>query len=363
MTKYILLLTFTLTAGATAKAEPKQATKTAPPAWEIANPIKPLPKPPLGIESSLEKLPNPPTPETVRLGRWLYFDKRLSADGTISCATCHIPEHAFSELTPVSTGIRGQKGGRKAPSFLNQAWVIYPHFFWDGRADSLEAQALGPIENPIEMGNTHANMLKTLIATKSYAAYFKEAFGTPEITKDRVAKAIADYERTRMSGNSAYDQWEYKRFEDGYVETPKDAEIKAGFELFNGKAECNQCHLGQNFTDSLFHNLGVGWDAKAKKFADIGRFEISKKEEDKGAFKTPSLRDVTKHPPYMHDGSIKTLKEVVEHYNKGGDPNPHLSTKIRKLNLTAEEVDLLVKFMEALDGEGYMDVEPKAFPK
>ncbi|GJM25742.1 MAG: hypothetical protein DHS20C16_21570 [Phycisphaerae bacterium] len=347
--------------GAFANSDEK--TITAPPAWETENPLKPIPKSPLGIESTLQSLPNPPTPETVRLGRWLFFDKRLSADKSVSCATCHIPKHAFSELTSVSTGIDGQKGGRKAPSFINQAWTIYPHFFWDGRAGSLEEQALGPVANPIEMGNTVEKMIDSLNEIKPYAAYFKEAFGTPEVTKDRVAKAIADYERTRMSGNSAFDKWQENRFEDGYVESREDAIIKKGFELFNGKAECNQCHLGQNFTDSLFHNLGIGWDAKEKKHADIGRYEISKKDEDKGAFKTPSLRDVTKHPPYMHDGSIKTLKEVVEHYNKGGDANPHLSKKIKKLNLTDEEVVLLVKFMEALDGEGYMDVEPKTFPK
>ena len=155
--------------------------------WEAANPVKPLPKPPLGIDSSFDELKEPPTPERVRLGRWLFFDKRLSADGTISCATCHRPENAFSEPTPVSTGIRGQKGNRKSPSFVNQAWTIYPHFFWDGRAGSLEEQALGPIENPIEMGNSHQNMIATLKGMKGYGNYFKEAFGSPEITKERVA--------------------------------------------------------------------------------------------------------------------------------------------------------------------------------
>ncbi len=363
MKKYLMAMAMVASMFAVGQVIADETTTSAPPAWEKENPIKPLPKPPLGIESTLQSLKNPPTPETVRLGRWLYFDKRLSSDNTISCATCHLPEYAFSELTPVSTGIHGKKGNRKAPSFINQAWTIYPHFFWDGRAGSLEEQALGPVANPIEMGNTVEDMIASLSDIKPYAAYFKEAFGTEEITKDRVAKAIADYERTRMSGNSAYDQWQENRFKDAYVESKEDAIIKKGFELFNGKAECNQCHLGQNFTDSLFHNLGIGWDAKEEKLADIGRYEVSKKEEDKGAFKTPTLRDVTKHPPYMHDGSIKTLKEVVEHYNIGGHANPHLSTKIKKLNLTDEEVGLLVKFMEALDGEGYMDVEPKAFPK
>ena len=132
------------------------------PEWEVANRTVPLPVPPLGIDSKLTDLKDPPTPERVRLGRWLFYDKRLSADGTIACASCHHPENAFSEPTPVSTGIGDQKGGRKAPSFINQAWTLYPHFFWDGRAASLEEQALGPIQNPIEMGNTLTGMIENL---------------------------------------------------------------------------------------------------------------------------------------------------------------------------------------------------------
>jgi cytochrome c peroxidase len=331
--------------------------------WEASNPVKPLPKPPLGIDSSFDELKDPPTPESVRLGRWLYYDTRLSKDNTISCATCHKPEHAFSELTPVSTGIHGQKGTRKAPSFVNQAWTIYPHFFWDGRAGSLEEQALGPVENPVEMGNTHTQMIATVKGIKGYGPYFKEVFGSPEITKDRIAKAIADYERTRMSGNSPYDKWQEARWNDDFKPTAETKKIEAGFELFNGKAKCNQCHLGQNFTDSLFHNLGVGWDHEKKQLKDIGRYKISNKEEDKGAFKTPGLREVTKHAPYMHDGSVKTLREVMVLYNQGGEKNPWLSPKIEPLNLTDEELDLLVYFMQALDGEGYMDTAPEAFPQ
>ncbi|MCK6549981.1 cytochrome-c peroxidase [Myxococcota bacterium] len=327
------------------------------PKWEAANPKKPLPEAPLGIDGKLSELDNPPTPETVRLGRWLYFDKRLSADNTISCATCHKPENAFSETTPVSTGIKGQKGGRKAPSFINMAWTIYPHFFWDGRAASLEEQALGPIANPIEMGNTHEAMIATLSKIKGYAPYFKEAFGTEEITKDRIAKAIADYERTRMSGNSPWDRWK-----DG-DEKAVSEQVKLGDKLFFGKAGCNQCHLGQNFTDASFHNLGIGWDSKKKKLADEGRFVVSKKDEDKGAFKTPTVRDVSKHAPYMHDGSIATLEGVVEHYAIGGFKNPWLSPKMKKLELTKDEKAALVAFMKALDGEGYMDTAPAAFPE
>ena len=327
----------------------------APPAWEIANPVLPIPTPPLGLTETLTDLV---TAEQIRLGRWLFYDTRLSADNTISCATCHRPETAFSEPTPVSTGIDGQMGGRKSPSFINQAWTLYPHFFWDGRAESLEAQAGGPVENPIEMGNTHENMVATLGAIEGYLPYFEENFGTPEVTVDRISQAIAAYERTRMSGNSAWDRWKI-----GRDNMAVSDQVKLGDELFFGKAACNQCHLGQNFTDSTFHNLGVGWDAESETFADDGRYSVTEAEIDRGAFKTPTVRDITKHAPYMHDGSIETLREVVEYYLKGGNPNPTLDPKIQPLELNDEEVDALVAMMEALDGEGYQDTAPAAFPQ
>jgi cytochrome c peroxidase len=344
---------------AAATAAPGSASSGDAPAWEAENPVVPLPKPPLGIDNTFEELPEPPTPERVRLGRWLFFDARLSADGKISCATCHKPENAFSETTAVSTGIHGQQGGRKAPSFVNLAWTLYPHFFWDGRAASLEEQALGPIANPVEMGNTHDAMVNTLGNVKAYKRYFAQAFGDDRITKDRVAKAIADYERTRMSGNSAWDRWQRNRDESAVSD-----QVKLGHKLFFfGKAACNQCHLGQNFTDNSFHNLGVGFDPATGTFKDQGRWDVTKEEADRGAFKTPTLRDVSKHAPYMHDGSHKTLKDVVEFYNKGGVRNPTLSDKMKPLGLTSEEVDALVAFMEALDGEGYQDTVPKTFPQ
>ncbi len=340
------------------------ACRTAPPAWEAANPIKPLPAGPLGTEINLKTLPEAPTPERVRLGRWLFYDKRLSGDNTISCASCHRPEHAFSEPTPVSSGVKNQRGGRKAPSFINQAVTLYPHFFWDGRASSLEDQALGPIANPIEMGNTHHAMVETLSRISGYAPYFQEAFGTPEITKERVAKAIADYERTRMSGNSPWDRWRYNRDENAV-----SAQVKQGHELFQGKANCAQCHLSNNFTDGQFHNLGVGWVMSTKTFTDEGRWAISKdlgdvgRPGDRGAFKTPTLREVTKHAPYMHDGSIATLREVVEFYNRGGEKNPWLDPKIKPLHLTEAEIDALVALLQALEGEGYQDMPPESFPQ
>lgn len=368
------------------KGAPPLATADAKDLLEKANPLVPLPKAPLGVGQELSELANPPTPQRVRLGRWLFFDPRLSADGTISCATCHMPEHAFSEPTPVSTGIDGKKGDRKAPTFLNSAFALLPHFFWDGRAASLEEQAAGPMTNPIEMGMPdHDVVVKNVSAAKSYAPYFKEAFGDEAVTIDRITKAIADYERTRMSGNSAWDRWQADpdpadseiNVDDAYdwddnLDLSKlaltdgkhvTAQVKLGHYVFFEKAKCSQCHLGSNFTDSKFHNVGVGWDPETKSFKDIGRFKISKEEADKGAFKTPTIRDAALHAPFMHDGSLKTLRDVVDIYDRGGDANPWLSAKIEKLDLTAKETDALVAFMEALNGEGYQDTVPALFPK
>jgi cytochrome c peroxidase len=328
-----------------------------PPAWETENPLPNLsPTIPKGLQAEFGKLAWY-TPQKRRLGRWLFFDKRLSADATVACATCHRPENAFSEPTPVSTGIRGQKGGRKAPTFLNGAWPLFPVFFWDGRAASLQEQAKGPIANPIEMGNTHEKCAGAIGAIAGYKPAFKDAFGDETVTIDRIAEAIAAYEATRLSGNSKYD-----RFDAG-ANDALDEKENQGRALFFGKAQCNQCHFGWNFTDSQFHNIGVGWDQKAKKLADLGRAAISKKKEDEGAFKTPTLRDVSKHAPYMHDGSIPTLRDVVEHYNHGGNANPNLSKKIFPLKLKPDEIDAVVAFLNALDGEGYADKAPTAMPQ
>ena len=375
----------------------------SPKVWEQANPIVPLPKPPLGVTKSLEDLPEPPTPQRVRLGRWLFFDTRLSVDGTVSCATCHRPEHGFSEPTPVSTGVEGKQGDRKAPPILNLAWTVYPHFFWDGRAASLEDQAKGPMTNSVEMANAdHDLVVSRIAAVPGYGLYFKEAFGDDRVTIDRIAHAIADYERTRFSGNSPWDRWmanltehdhqqmqipfetdhdsdddpyadpygeagedikdqpEYPSFKDG---PHVSAQVKLGHWLFNGKAACNQCHLGFNFTDQQFHNLGVGWDVETGMFKDIGRYAVTQDKIDLGAFKTPTLRDLANRAPYMHDGSHNNLREVIDLYNRGGDQNPQLSPKIKPLNLTDTEMDALVALMDALNGEGYQDKPPAAYPQ
>lgn len=339
------------------------------PAWEKDNPIVPIPDPPLGVGKGekikkLQDFPEPPTPERVRLGRWLFFDKRLSADNTIACANCHQPDKGFSEETPHSTGIGGQTGDRKAPPILNHAWTPESRFFWDGRASSLEDQAGGPMINPIEMGSKdHDEVVEKIKSIKGYGKYFDEAFGSSEINIDRITKAIADYERTRMSGNSPWDQWKT-----GGNREAVSVEVRRGSTLFFGNAFCNNCHKGHNLTDNEFHNLGVGWDPETKKFSDVGRFAVTNKEEDTGAFKTPTLRDVSKRAPYMHDGSMKTLREVVEFYSEGGTPNPYLDRDIDRrfaehLDFTEQEIIDLIKFLESLDGEGYQDEGPASFPQ
>jgi cytochrome c peroxidase len=218
------------------------------------------------------------------------------------------------------------------------------------------------MENPVEMGMTHAGIESTVRAIPGYARYFVEAFGDAHVDVNRIAEAIAAYEATRMSGNSAYDRWD--------AGDPKalDDKQKLGFRIFFGKAACNQCHLGANLTDSRFHNLGVGYRRPppgadpASGFADPGRSRVTGKPVDTGAFKTPTLRDVSRRAPYMHDGSVATLREAVLLYDRGGVPNPWLSPDVKPLHLSAEQVDALVAFLEALDGEGFMDVAPRSFP-
>ncbi len=334
-------------------------------ALESDNPVRALPGRMVGHDLSLSETTTPPDPQRARLGRWLYFDGRLSADGSISCATCHIPEHGFSEPTPVSTGIGGQLGARKSPSFLNAAFAFYPETFWDGRAAGLEEQAKGPIENPIEMGETHGAVVARIAASPTYAHFFEQAFGDPAVDIDRIALAIADYERTRVSGNSAYDRFkEYDEEEDGPLAAPILTPLQErGHDLFFGDALCATCHVGNHFTDSKFHNLGVGWDAENETMADPGRFEVTGVDADRGAFKTPGLREVTRRAPYMHDGSLATLRDVMDHYVKGGEENPWLSPKMEILDLTEADIDALVAFMQALEGEGFMDTAPGLLPE
>lgn len=309
---------------------------------------------PLGLIPVQFPKDNPYSPEKAALGKLLYFDTRLSADNSISCASCHSPQHAFTDGKAVSDGIRAQKGGRSAPTVINRAYSL--NQFWDGRAKSLEEQAGGPMQNPIEMGNTHEGVVKSIQAIPGYAPLFAKAFGSPEIDIDRTTKAIATYERTVLSGNSAYD-----RYKAGNKSALNAAQVR-GMDIYFNKAKCDQCHEGVNFTLNSYHNLGVGID---KPTPDVGRYAITKNEADWGTFKTPTLRDIARSAPYMHDGSLATLEEVVDFYNKGGTKNRNLDEKMKPLNLTKDEQTDLVAFLKSLNGEGWMAQHqpPKQFPK
>lgn len=316
------------------------------------------PEPPLGLPPVYYPDDNLYSKERADLGRLLYFDTRLSSDGTVSCATCHAPEHAFTDGAPVSTGIKGQKGGRSAPTVINRGYSTAQ--FWDGRARTLEEQAIGPIANSIEMTNekdpkkAHQTCIERLRRIPDYVARFKRAYGSEEFTIEDVGKAIATFERTVFSGNSPYD-----KFKNG-DEDAMSAAAKRGMAIFfSKKTACDSCHIGFNFTDSSYVNIGIGMEAKEP---DLGRFNVSGREEDKGAFKTPTLREIEHTGPYMHDGSIRTLEEVVEHYNKGGIKNPYLDERMKPLKLTDKEKKDLVEFLKALSGEGWQMKPPTEFP-
>jgi cytochrome c peroxidase len=295
---------------------------------------------------------NPYSADKVELGRLLYFDKRLSADNTVACATCHAPEHGFTDGAAVSTGIGGQKGGRSAPTTINRAYSLAQ--FWDGRAATLEEQAKGPIQNPIEMGETHTNVVSKLNGIAGYRALFERSFGSPEVTIDNAAKAIATFERTLLSGNSAYDRYKAGN------KTALTASQARGMDIYFNKTKCDSCHEGVNLTANAYANVGVGTN---KPVPDEGRFAVTKDPADWGKFKTPTLRDISKTAPYMHDGSLKTLEEVVEFYDKGGEPNKNLDEKIKKLNLTADQKKDLVEFLKSLEGTSLKVTVPTTFPQ
>lgn len=308
---------------------------------------------PRGLPPIVWPKDNPYSAAKVELGRLLYFDKRISADGTLSCATCHHPAKGFTDQAQFSTGIKGQVGGINSPTVINRAYGAIQ--FWDGRASSLEDQAVGPMANPIEMGNTHPVVVETLRKIPGYRARFKSVFGTEDFTLDHIAKAIATFERTVLSGNSPYDKYKLGN------KAALNASQVRGMDVFFNKAKCDQCHEGASFTLNSFHNLGVGQD---KASPEPGRFAVTKNPADFGAFKTPTLREIEHTFPYMHDGSLKTLEEVVEYYDKGGIPNKNLDERIKKLNLTAQDKADLVAFMKSLSGTGWQQLtEPKEFPK
>jgi cytochrome c peroxidase len=309
---------------------------------------------PLGLDPDLFVVPedNPITPAKIELGKLLYFDPRLSVDGTISCATCHDPQKAFTDHRPVARGVGDEEGRRNSPTVLNAAYHYFQ--FWDGRAGSLEEQAKGPIENPVEMAMPHDLAVQRLRSIEGYRPYFEAAFGDGAVDMDRVAKAIATFERTLLSGNSAWDRYVY-----GDEEDALDPAAQRGLALFEGKANCTRCHLGFHLTDGLFHNLGVGMDSEEP---DLGRYEVTGQEQDKGAFKTPTLRDIQRTGPYMHDGSVKTLEEVVDLYVRGGEENPWLDVNMEPLDLDEQEIQDLLAFLRSLEGD-WKPVEPPALPE
>ena len=287
------------------------------------------------------------SPARVELGKTLFFDGRLSANGAVSCAFCHEPSHAFSASTPLSRGVNGKLGVRHTPTLVNRAWGKSQ--FWDGRAPTLEAQVVVPMTNPDEMGMTVDQVVEKLRDIKGYAPLFAAAFGDGAITFDRIARAIASFERTIVSGNSPYDR---------YIAGDKSAltkQQKAGLNFFNGKGECAECHSGPNFTTEKFANIGEGMDQANP---DPGLEAITKKRGDFGKFKVPTLRDLAHRGPYMHDGRSSTLSDVLDLYAKGGLPNPHLDTRLTPFYMDEQTRQDLLAFLDSLNGEGWQKITP-----
>lgn len=309
-------------------------------------------RPPLGLVEVTHPDTNPATPAKIELGKRLFFDKKLSRDGSLSCATCHQPEQAFAQRgVPISIGIDGKLGRRNAPSLFNVAFA--QSLFFDGRSSTLEEQAWEPILADDEMGNESVEEVLERLASSDYAPQFKAVFGVERPDRESVAKALACFQRTLLSGNSAFDRWNWGN-SDALSE-----KAHAGYRLFAGRAQCWQCHPLNSeaallLTDHSFHNTGVSDLGKngvnltqSSSKRDLGRFEVTEESIDRFQFKTPSLRNVALTAPYMHDGSLATLNDVVEFYNRaeggGGELLP--------LSLDESEVEALVAFLEALTGE------------
>jgi cytochrome c peroxidase len=308
----------------------------------------PLPRDALPAQLSLHRIPlgladnrpvpkdNPLTEAKLRLGRRLFFDPILSADATVACASCHQPAHGFAGPDRVAVGIGGRRGVRKAPSLFNRAYGTA--YFWDGREGSLEAQALRPIEDPQEMGGTVASALQRLQAHADYPAQFRAAF--PDgVTAANLARALASFERVLLLGDSRVD-----RFRAGDLSALTEGE-RHGLWLYESRAGCWRCHAGRNLTDEQFHNTGVSW---GKEPLDPGRQAVTRRKSDRGRFKTPTLRGLTATAPYMHDGSLATLEDVVEFYNAGGGKNPNLDPAVVPLGLSVGDRRDLVAFLKAL---------------
>ena len=286
--------------------------------------------------------------QKVDLGKQLYFETRLSKNNSVSCALCHNPGTGFADARQFSIGAFGTSGGRQAPTVYNTGFI--PLQFWDGRAGSLEEQAIGPIHNPIEMAEMHETVVPKIAKIPAYQKQFQLIFGGGA-SLQHIAEAIAAFERTIVSQNSAFDK--YVMGEGGAM---NEAAVR-GLALFRGKARCILCHNGPNFTDNQFHNLGVPQVGPLKE--DLGRYMVTRAQRDKGAFKTPTLRSVVETAPYMHDGVFKTLEEVIDFLDAGGGRNPNLSSLMKPLGLSSAEKADLVEFLKALTGAPLKVTVPK----
>ena len=316
------------------------------------HPLAPLPSPPSPPE-------NPTTPEKVALGKKLFFDRRLSGDGTMSCATCHAPESGFADALPISLSYPTTRNWRNSPGLVNVAWR--KTLFRDGRASSLEEQALFPMMSPFEMNRNPDYLEEVLKTVPSYVEAFRSVFGG-EITRQRVARAIAAFERTLLSRDTPLDR--HLRGDPGAL----SARQRAGLDLFLGKAGCVACHNGPNLEDGKFHRLGVPEDPRTKddprvlataRFVgkvsgfpdyrtlreDPGRFLVTKDPADWKAFATPPLREVSSTAPYMHNGALGTLQEVIDFFDRGGGDDPKKSPLLRPLGLSREEKESLREFL------------------
>jgi cytochrome c peroxidase len=299
------------------------------------------PAPPTGPLGLPERLPtpadNPWTAERAELGRRLFFDPVLSLDRSVACATCHRPERGFADDEPLSTGIAGQLTLRNAPSLQNRAFGR--HFTWDGRFAALEEQVLQPIQNEREMALGVDLALERLEADATYPQAFRAAFDDG-LTRANLARALAAFVRTLTTGGSPVDR--FRALGEHAALEPLE---RTGLWIYEGKGGCWRCHSGPNFTDEAFHNTGVG---ALDGTPEEGRFAVTADEHDRGRFKTPTLRGLSLSAPYMHDGSLATLADVVAFYRRGGNPNDALDPALRPLELTDEEARALVAFLEAL---------------
>jgi cytochrome c peroxidase len=273
---------------------------------------------------------NPLTPEKVALGKKLFFDTRLSADDSTSCARCHDPKHAFTDNRVLSVGVFGQVSNRHAPSLVGRGFGSAQ--FWDGRAATLEEQVVDPIQNPKEMGMSVDQVIVRLRSDPAYAG----------LTAESLALALASYVRTIRSVDSPFDRY-MSPVGGGLSDLERE-----GLRLFRDKARCYICHSGDHFTDEMFHNTGIAW--RDGRLQDEGRAVVTHKAYERGAFKTPTLREISNTAPYMHDGSIATLEEVIEYYDRGGNRNPHIDENVVPLHLSGEEKRALLAFLRALSG-------------